>query len=77
MIAGDQIKILRKKINQNEPQYDLNRKTAEISVLSSNNFNIYEYLTGEDLRLKASAVEQTRFDYSPLSKFLNKGLKEE
>ena len=37
----------------------------------------YNYLTGEDLGLKPSTDEQVRFEYSPLSKFLNKGLKEE
>ena len=62
---------------QNEAQYDLDRKGAKMSTLSSDNFNKYEYLTGEDLGLKPSTVEQARFDYSPLSKFLNKGLKEE
>ena len=50
---------------------------TEISPLSSNNFNKYEYLIGEDLDLKPSTVEQARFDDSMLSKFLNKGLKEE
>ena len=73
----DQIKILGKKIMKNEVQYNLGRKTAKISASSSNNFNKYEYLIGEDLGLKPSTVEQARFDYSPLSKFLNKGLKEE
>ena len=58
-------------------QYDLYRKPAKIPALSSNNFDKYEYLTGEDLGLKPSTVEQARFEYSPLSKFLNKGLKEE
>ena len=37
---------------QNEAQYDLGRKAAKISALSSNNLNKYEYLTGEDLHLK-------------------------
>ena len=37
----------------------------------------YEYLTGEDLDPRPSTVEQARFEYSPLSKFLNMGLKEE
>ena len=37
----------------------------------------YEYLTGEDLDLKPSTVEQARFEYSPLGKFFTKGLKEE
>ena len=77
MTVVDQIKILDKKIMQNEAHDDLDRKAAKISALSSNKFNKYEYLTGEDLGLKPSTVEQARFDYSPLSKFLNKGLKEE
>ena len=37
----------------------------------------YEHLTGEDLGYEPGALEQARFDYSPLSKFLNKGLKED
>ena len=34
----------------------------------------YEYLTGEDLGLKPSTIEQARFEYSPLGKIFNKGL---
>ena len=75
MTVADQIRILDKKNMQNEAQYDLDRKAAKISALSSNNLDKYEYLTGEDLGLKPSTVEQERFEYSPLSKFLNKGLK--
>ena len=37
---------------QNEAQYDLDRKVAKISSLSSNNLDKYEYLTGENLGLK-------------------------
>ena len=33
-------------------------------------------MTGEDLGLTPSTVEQARFDYSPLGKIFNKGLKE-
>ena len=36
----------------------------------------YEYLTGEDLGLKPSTIEQTKFEYSPLSKIFNTGLSE-
>ena len=61
---------------QNEAQYDLDRKVAKTSALSSNNLDKYEYLTGEDLDLKPSTIEQVRFEYSPLGKFFNKGLKE-
>ena len=60
-----------------EAKYDLDRKDAKISALSSNNLGKYEYLTGEDLDLKPSTVEQARFEYSPLGKFFDKGLKEE
>ena len=59
---------------QNEAQNDLDRKAAKISALSSNNLDKYEYLTGEDLGLKPSTVEQAKFEYSPLGKIFNKGL---
>ena len=59
---------------QNEAQYDLDRKAAKISALSSNNLDKCEYLTGEDLGLKPNTIEQTRFEYSPLGEIFNKGL---
>ena len=59
---------------QNEAQYDLERKAAQISALSSNNLDKYKYLTGEDLGLKPSTVEKAKFEYSPLGKIFNKGL---
>ena len=64
MTITDQIKILNKKIMQNEAQYDLDRKAAKISALSSNNLDKYEYLTDEDLGLKPNTIEQARFDNS-------------
>ena len=77
MTVTDQIKILNKKIKQNESQYDLDREAAKISALSSNNLDKYELLTGEDLNLKPSTVEQAKCEYSPLGKIFNKGLSEE
>ena len=74
MVVTYQIKILARKIVQNEAQYDLDRKAAKISALSANNLDKYEYLTGEDLGLKPSTVEQAKFEYSPLGKTFNKGL---
>ena len=74
MTLTDQIKTLNRKIMQNEAQYDLDRKAAKISALSSNNLDKYEYLTGEDLGLKSSTVEQAKFEYSLLGKVLTKGL---
>ena len=61
MTVTDQIKILDKNIMQNEAQYDLDRKAAEISALSSNYLDKYKYLIGEDLGLKPSTVEQAKF----------------
>ena len=77
MTITDQIKILNIKIMQNEAQYDLDRKAAEISALPSNNLGKYVYLTGEDLGLKPSTIEQARFEYFPLGKIFNKGLSED
>ena len=77
MTVTDQIKILNRKIKQNEAQYDLDREAAKISALPSNNLDKYEYLTGEDLGLKPNTVVQAKFEYSPLGKIFNKGLSEE
>ena len=74
MTITDQIKILGRKIMQNEAQNDLDSKAAKISALSSNNLDKYEYLTGEDLSLKPCTIEQAKFEYSPLGKIFNKGL---
>ena len=52
-------------------------KLLKISALPSNNLDKYEYLTGEDLGLKPSTVELPKFEYSPLGKVFNNGLKEE
>ena len=74
MTATDQIKILHRKIMQNEAQYDLDRKAAKVYALSSNNLDKYDYLTGEDLGYKPSVIERAKFEYSPLGKIFNKGL---
>ena len=76
MTVTDQIKILDRKIKQNEAQNDMDTKAAKISTLSSRNLDKYEYLNGEDLNYKPSTVDQAKFDCSPLSKFFNKGLEE-
>ena len=77
MTIADQIKVLCRKIKQNEAQYDLDREAAKISAFSSNNLDKYQYLTGEDLDYKPSVIEQARLEYSPLGTVFNKGLKEE
>ena len=77
MTITDQIKILDRKIMQNEAQYNLDRKAARISALTSNNLDKYEYLTGEDLDLKPTTVKQAKFEYSPLGKIFNMRLDKE
>ena len=42
MTVTDQIKILDRKIMQNEAQYDLGRKWAKISALPSNNLDKHD-----------------------------------
>ena len=74
MTITDQIEILNRNIMQTEAQSDLNRKAAKISALSSNNLDKYEYLTGKNLGLQPSTIEQTIFEYSSLGKIFNKGL---
>ena len=77
MTVTNQIKILDRKVTQNEAQYDLDRKAAKLSALSSKNLRKYEHLTSEELDLKPSTAVQATFEYSPLGKCFNKGLKEE
>ena len=77
MTVTDQIKILNRKIEQNESQYDLDREIAKVSALSSKSLDKYELLTGEDLNLKPSTVEQAKFECFSLGKIFNKGLKKE
>ena len=45
--------------------------------MSSNNLDKYEYLTGEDLGLKPSSTEKTKFEFFPLGKIFNMGLKKD
>ena len=77
MTVTVQIKILDRKIKKNESHYDLDRRGAEISALCFKNLDKYELLTGEDLGLKPSTVEQAKFEYSLLGQVFNKGLSED
>ena len=74
MSIKEQIKILDNKIRQNRAGFNLNRKNAEISALSSGELNKYEYLTFQDLGFKPDPVQKAKFEYSPLGQVFNKGL---
>ena len=67
MILTDELKIPEDKIKANQAQYISGREAAKISAFSSkDHLEKYEYLTGEDLGHRASVLEKTKFEYSPL-----------
>ena len=74
MTVKDQLKIRDNKIRQNKADYDLYRKNATVSALSSAKLDKYEYLTGEDPGYRPDPVQKTKFKYSPLGQVFNKGL---
>ena len=65
---------LIEKYRQNKADYDLYRQNAEISALSSEDLDKYEYLTGKDLEYKLDPIQTAKFEYSPLGQVFNKGL---
>ena len=66
MTITEQVKIRDDKILANKAQYDLDRQTAKISVLSSGDLEKYEYLSGKDLGYKPDVVQKAKFEYCPL-----------
>ena len=68
------VKDLDNKIRQNRADYDLYRKNAKISALSSGKLDKYKYLTGEDLGYRPDPVQKAKFEYSPLGQVFNKEL---
>ena len=65
------------QIRDEKLQYDINREAAKISAFSSNKFNKYEYLTGEEMlpSNQKQMIEQAKFTYSPLGKAFEKQIK--
>ena len=49
MSISEKIKTIDNKIEQNQAQYNLDRQTAKISALSSENVSKYEFLTDKDV----------------------------
>ena len=67
-------KILDAKIESNVNQYKVDRLNAEISAFSSGDLNKYEFLKRIDLNYKPNALEQAKFEFSPLGKTFSTGL---
>ena len=80
MSIFEKIKAINKKIERNKAQYDLDRQTAKISALSSENISEYEFLTSKDFLIEKSLSEKAakikRFEYSPLGRSINWHCKE-
>ena len=49
MTVSEKIKEIDNKIEQNKPQYNLDRQTAKTSALLSGNVDKYEFSRGEDI----------------------------
>ena len=62
------------QIRDEKLQYDINRKAAKVSALSSDKIRKYEFLTGEDIlpSNQQQITEQAKFTYSPLGKAFEK-----
>ena len=65
------------QIRDDKLQYDINRKAAKISALSSGKINKYECLTGEEILPSSlqQIIEQAKFTYFPLGKAFEKQIK--
>ena len=65
------------QIRDKKLQYDINRKAAKISALSSSKIHQYEYLSGEYIlpSNQQQIIEQAKFTYSPLGKAFEKQIK--
>ena len=65
------------QIRDEKLQYDINRKAAIISALSSNKIDKYEYLTGEEIlpSNRQQIIEQAKFTYYRLEKAFEKQTK--
>ena len=74
MTRKEQNKILDAKIESNVNQYKVDRLNAEISAFSNGDLNKYEFLKRIDLNYKPNALEQAKFEFSPLGKTFSTGL---
>ena len=65
------------QIRDEKLQYDINRKTAEISALSSGKIDNQEYVTGKEIlpSNQQQIIEQAKFNYYTLGKAFEKQIK--
>ena len=65
------------QIRDEKLHYNISRKAAKISTLSSGKIDKYEYLTGKEIlpSNQQQIIEQAKFNYYPLGKACEKKLK--
>ena len=65
------------QIRDEKLQYNINRKAAKVSALSSGKSNKYEYPTGEEILSsnQRQTLEQPKLTYSLLGKAFKKQIK--
>ena len=65
---------IENQIRDEKLQYNIKREAAKISAFSSNKYNKYEYLTGEEILSsnQKQMIEQAKFTYSPFGKAFEK-----
>ena len=65
------------QIKDEKLQYDINRKAAKTSALSSGKIDKYQYLIGEEIlpSNQRQIIEQAKFTYSPLGTAFEKQTK--
>ena len=76
MTVSEKIKTIDNKIEPNKAQYELDRQTAKIAALLSENISKYQFLTGKDglpeKYLLEKAATSKRFEYATLGSELTK-----
>ena len=65
------------RLEMKKLQYDINRETAKKSVLSAGKIENHESLTGQEILTtdQSTMIEQTKFIYTSLGKYLEKQTK--
>ena len=68
---------INNQIRDEKLQYHIIGEAAEISALSSDKIDKYDYLTGKEIlpSNQQQIIEQAKFTYSPLSKAFEKQIK--
>ena len=77
LLTYNKILTINNQIRDEKLLFNINREAAKISALTSDKFNKYEYLTGEEIlpSKEQQIFEQAKITYSPLRKAFEKQIK--